>query len=83
MILMLRNGNILAQFFANLGLIYHFRMGKKDSGEIPQGDATKGAKVFKQRCLQCHSVEKVLMTFGGVNFLNMIENMINFTILNY
>ena len=34
-------------------------MGKKDSGEIPQGDATKGAKVFKQRCLQCHSVEKV------------------------
>ena len=41
--------------------LFHFRMGKKDSGEIPQGDATKGAKVFKQRCLQCHSVEKVLI----------------------
>merc|ERR1712243_510891 len=27
-------------------------------GAIPAGDATKGAKVFKQRCLQCHSVEK-------------------------
>ncbi|XP_065068386.1 cytochrome c-like [Rhopilema esculentum] len=31
---------------------------KKDSGEIPQGDATKGAKVFKQRCDQCHTVQE-------------------------
>jgi hypothetical protein len=28
-------------------------------GDIPEGDPTKGAKVFKQRCAQCHTVEKV------------------------
>ena len=26
-------------------------------GDIPAGDATKGAKLFKQRCEQCHTVE--------------------------
>ncbi|KAK2567204.1 Cytochrome c [Acropora cervicornis] len=26
--------------------------------DIPQGDATKGAKIFKTKCAQCHSVEK-------------------------
>ncbi|XP_046845288.1 cytochrome c, somatic-like [Xenia sp. Carnegie-2017] len=25
---------------------------------IPQGDAEKGAKVFKQKCAQCHTVHK-------------------------
>ena len=30
--------------------------------DIPAGDATKGAKIFKTKCAQCHSVEKV----GGV-----------------
>ena len=28
-------------------------------GDIPEGDAAKGAKVFKQRCAQCHTVEAV------------------------
>ena len=27
--------------------------------DIPAGDATKGAKIFKTKCAQCHSVEKV------------------------
>ena len=28
---------------------------------IPAGDAENGAKLFKTRCLQCHTVEKVLL----------------------
>lgn len=28
---------------------------------IPDGDVAKGAKIFKQRCAQCHTVEKVSM----------------------
>jgi len=28
-------------------------------GDIPEGDAAKGAKIFKQRCAQCHTVEAV------------------------
>ena len=50
---------ILTEINLNFCNYFYCRMGKKDSGEIPKGDATKGAKVFKQRCLQCHSVEKV------------------------
>jgi len=32
---------------------------KKDKGpeKIPDGDIAKGAKVFKQKCAQCHTVE--------------------------
>jgi len=26
--------------------------------EIPEGDPVKGAKIFKQRCTQCHTIEK-------------------------
>jgi len=28
-------------------------------GDRPVGDADKGAKIFKQRCAQCHTTEKV------------------------
>ena len=30
---------------------------------VPEGDMAKGAKIFKQRCAQCHTVEKV--SVGG------------------
>jgi len=32
---------------------------KKDKGgeAVPDGDVTKGAKIFKQKCAQCHTVE--------------------------
>ena len=34
-------------------------------GDVPVGDASKGAKVFKTKCAQCHTVEAVsgLITF--------------------
>ena len=32
--------------------------GKKSESTIPSGDETKGAKVFKRSCSQCHSTEK-------------------------
>jgi len=35
-------------------------MGKKKEkggGAVPDGDVAKGAKIFKQKCAQCHSVE--------------------------
>ena len=43
-------------------------------GDIPAGDATKGAKIFKTKCAQCHSVEKV----GGVG---KCEEHINFIVV--
>ena len=27
-------------------------------GDVPAGDPTSGAKIFKQRCAQCHTTEK-------------------------
>ena len=30
---------------------------------IPDGDATKGAKIFKTKCAQCHTVEAVRKLF--------------------
>lgn len=33
------------------------KKGKGGDAPLEGGDATKGAKVFKQRCSQCHTVE--------------------------
>ena len=28
-------------------------------GDVPEGNPTNGAKIFKQRCAQCHTTESV------------------------
>ena len=40
-------------------LLSIYRMVLKASSEFLGGDATKGAKLFKQHCSRCHKVEKV------------------------
>lgn len=37
-------------------------MGKEET--IPEGDAEKGAKIFKQKCAQCHTLDKVSIRLG-------------------
>lgn len=36
---------------------------------IPDGDATKGAKIFKTKCAQCHTVEAVRNFYDMIGFL--------------
>jgi len=35
--------------------------------EIPAGDPAKGAKIFKQRCAQCHTTEAVSVPLYSTN----------------
>ena len=34
---------------------------------VPEGDVGKGAKIFKQRCAQCHTTEKVRIHYEYTN----------------
>jgi len=34
------------------------KKGEEKKGGMPTGDAKKGAKIFKTKCAQCHTVEK-------------------------
>ena len=38
---------------------------------IPDGDATKGAKIFKTKCAQCHTVEAVRNFYDMIGFFNV------------
>ena len=38
---------------------------------IPDGDATKGAKIFKTKCAQCHTVEAVRNFNDMIGFFNV------------
>ena len=51
-------------------------MGKKSKKELV-GDATKGAKIFKQKCAQCHTYAADGTNKTGFNKLCFIENSTN------
>ena len=39
---------------------------------LPEGDAKKGAKIFKAKCAQCHTIEKGGVTKQGPNLNGVI-----------
>ena len=39
--------------------MFLFSNSDTEMGDVPAGDAEKGAKIFKQRCAQCHTTEAV------------------------
>ena len=41
---------------------------------IPDGDATKGAKIFKTKCAQCHTVEAVRKLFLWYDWLLNVQS---------
>ena len=54
--------------------------GPKDGkiAKIPNGDAAKGAKIFKTKCAQCHSVNKADGNKQGVSSIYSITYIIHF-----
>lgn len=39
--------------------------------EVPEGNAKKGAKIFKSKCAQCHTIEKGGLTKQGPNLFGL------------
>ncbi|ORZ17278.1 cytochrome c-like domain-containing protein [Absidia repens] len=51
-----RIGKLFFPFFFLLLLLHYYNC-LNQNGDIPKGDSTKGAKLFKTRCSQCHKIE--------------------------
>ena len=45
---------------------------EEPSVTLPEGDAKKGAKIFKAKCAQCHTIEKGGVTKQGPNLNGVI-----------
>lgn len=50
-------------------------MGKPDPGvTVPEGDAGKGAKLFKSKCAQCHTTNAGGASKSGPNLHKIFDN---------
>eukprot|EP01084_Bolivina_argentea_P305687 528109_1 len=50
-------------------------MAKKERAPLPPGDATKGAKLFKGRAAQCHTIAKDAPNAVGPNLFGIVDRM--------
>jgi cytochrome c len=50
-------------------------MAKKERAPLPPGDAVKGAKLFKGRAAQCHTISNGGPNGVGPNLFNIVDRM--------
>ncbi len=48
----------IADKFCVYSLVFRMVQREEPAYSLPEGDAKKGAKLFKAKCAQCHTVEK-------------------------
>ncbi len=55
-----------------LGLAVALAMGLASGVALAGGDAVKGAKVFKVRCMSCHTIDKGAKNLTGPNLFGIV-----------